>query len=319
MNYICTTFYHSEGKSPNLAGSENIDDKFLAYHQCIVVMFTSAKIHNDAKLVFFTDRTLPDEIEKKLILLGVEIIIIPRNSIKYVNAFENKFPGCLFLLDGLEYIANQNLFAEDDKFLFVDSDCIVRSKIDFSEEFSGYKIDLKSDENMNYQSIRSLNSIGEKFYHENKPVEKFKFFGGEYYIFSKKRIDMTCNQISKLVEYISNEADLKGQSFTEEHILSIVMNYEDSPANATSQIERIWMTRGFNNVSQVNIDASIYHLPSEKKKLFFQLYEKLKTFDNRWDEMHYLLSDYVKEYVLAQPKPSFLAKLYREIRSGLKS
>ncbi|MFA3791375.1 hypothetical protein AB6T38_09680 [Aliiglaciecola sp. SL4] len=275
-------------------------------------MFSSAKKYNDSKLILFTNKSLPNEYSSLLDEIGVEIVVLEEKHCQFVQSFTNTFPGCLFTLDVMKYLTTSNAIISSEKFLIVDSDCIFRETVDWQESCVAYEINYPLNRLVNGQSKQSLKEISDYLFACKE--EDFKYYGGEFYLLSKIKLIEINNILENVVDFILKEKKLLNMHFTEEHILSIILNKCGClDAAKANRVARIWLTRGYNNLNTYNKEAKIYHLPSEKERLFNKLFNQIIENKEHVDELNF--SSISMSYVSSIPKPNILNKVIKSIKN----
>lgn len=309
---ICTVFYHVEGKSVNAPSSKSTLDKYETYYRCMYVMFSSAKKYNDSTLILFTNKALPEKYSSLLNEVGVEIVVLDDKHCIYVQTLTNTFPGCLFTLDVMKYLSNPNTNFSYDNYLIVDSDCIFRGTVDWQESCVAYEINYPMDRSVNGQSKQSLKDYSASLFADKE--KDFRYFGGEFYIFSKTKLIEVNSILDEVVSFILKDTKLLNAHFTEEHILSIVLNQSGClDAAKTNRIARIWLTRGHNNLDEYNREAKVYHLPSEKERFFKKLFNQM--IENKWSYEELNFNSMSMNYVASISKPNILFKIIKSIKN----
>lgn len=275
---ICfaTAFQHVVGTAPN-AKTRDDSAKFEIYYKCICVCFLSLRrLYPTQRLVVVTDRKLPEFYSNILAELKTEQVIIEDS----VTNLTSSFPGCLFtlsLLGQFDKIVDKN---NDDLLVILDSDCIFRGPIgNFLCTIKGgvgaYPVGYALNRDINGNSVASLTLmrdaiVGLSF---TKPIT---YYGGEFYAIPVPVLDLVRDLVSSTLIWIEDNRHYFGQKFTEEHILSIVLNSlpETIPViDASVVIKRIWTSYVYNNVTGNDVDIPIWHLPAEKKRSFVKLFD----------------------------------------------
>lgn len=297
-NEICfgTAFYHAEGSAPNIKTENN---KFYKYYNCMVVLFSSIrKFYDKEDCVIFTDKQLPSKYKLILEKLKVRIMILNRKDIIFVNKFNNKFPGCLFTLDVLSFFEKNRSLSQHKTLCLLDGDVIMNKKITqlsslISEEkkISGIILDYNIDKKTNGFSRTMLNTIYNEFYSTSKLNSEFKYFGGEFYYIDHEHINVINKEIKILCNFLENNNTKFGLNFTEEHLLSIVLNnYLDKTIKLNNIIKRLWTTNTYHNITGNELDYCFLHMPSEKEMFFqntFKLLESNINFINDLNSIDY--------------------------------
>jgi len=278
--YFATAFYHAEGNSPNIKEST---EKFKKYYQCIIVLFaTIRRFYKDERLFIFSDKKLPLQYSNLLKAYNIETIILNKNDIFYVNnSFNNKFPGCLFTLDVIDYINNNKNIKDIGKLCLLDSDIVMQNSLQNLSD-SGIVINYPTQKDTNGQSINSLTIIYNDYYNSKKKIDDFKYFGGEFYLFSDKLINNISKDLKGLRDFLKLNFNTYGNNFTEEHILSIILNNCKEASVVDSTIKRVWTTDTYTNINGDEEKYSLLHMPAEKDKLFEEIFSLIKNNNTRY-------------------------------------
>lgn len=281
---FATAFYHAQGYAPNLGRLGNLR-KFSAYYKCMVVLFASIRgLYQSEKLILFTNCQIVPKYQALLDTLKVSIIIIPEGKLIYVTdkSIVNSFPGCLFSLDVLEYVVSVKLTEEIDSLFLLDSDCLLLNKMDEvikqveqSDAVTGICLNSDIDRNMNGQTRSALTLIFNKIAStaNRKQVKTLDYFGGEFYGFSARTLPLISTMVRQYWQFIKEQVPTHGNSYTEEHVLSMAINQlNDKLFLREHVIKRIWTADQYNNIDGSELNFSLLHMPSEKNKLFRNIY-----------------------------------------------
>lgn len=277
---FATAFYHASGRSPN-AWTFSERSKLNMYYRCMVVCYASIRrLYPEAQLALFSNRELPDPFKGQLKSLAVSTLICES---RYVGdtAFKNGFPGCLYTLDVIEHLA---LLPHCDfsSLILLDSDCIVRFRLDGlldklqSEEGAIYAYEPGYPVNMvaNGQSRASL-TLALSYMSRQMIAPPLQLYGGEFYALSAKSLAQLALRIEAFWTWMKAEGiNTFGDNLTEEHVMSVVLAQSGGAVHSASKlIKRIWTASVFSTVDGSESGIPIWHLPSEKKKGFVQLYQ----------------------------------------------
>ena len=253
------------------------------YYKCIVVFFSSARrFYRKERLILFSNDVLINRYDKKLDELGVEKIVIPRTYIHYSSDREivNRFPGCLFTLDVIDYISKTNLLENNGSVCLFDSDCLFVNRIAFldtpelqAEFLSGVRLDYPANHLVNGQSRASLSQILSLSSTDELDNKLIDYYGGEYFAYSSSISRYLSDAISKYFMTIKRFADVYGNTYTEEHVLSFVMNSNrEKIVTGGNVIKRVWTADNYHNLDGTEQNYSVMHLPAEKGRFFKQLF-----------------------------------------------
>ncbi|CAH7428072.1 conserved hypothetical protein [Vibrio chagasii] len=307
MDYICTYFYQEKAGFKSAYGNITADneEKNRVYWKTVYVMFRSAlKSNPNCKLILFTnidDFIYRNEIEG----LGVDII----SDLEITRINEGKWASVKFVFDVIERIEFGIDFNDEDKFLLLDTDCIIQGSLgtlfkELDGEIVAYKQPGVFEPSYKLHGIpfSSLDSLYQKTY--GYPIKSRERIGGEFYAFKKKAISGYSKKISKLI-------DIDSPITTEEQVWS--MHHADIGYYVNHKyIYRVWSSIRYQDIPQDFKDYSILHLPSEKESGISGIFEELinkETFD---------LSEVIdKHLTLENKKKLLLRKIYFLIRKKI--
>lgn len=310
MNNLCfaTAFFHAEGNAPNLNDSVN---KFDKYYRCIIVLFASIRrnyLHEDC--VIFTDQYLPKIYDDYLEKYNIKVSILKEDDVCYVNSFNNKFPGCLYTLDVIlnfsDRFPNKNLVLLDSDIVSLYADSNIFKQL--HNKFSGIKINYPIDKKTNGYTILELNNILNNYTSIQHNVHNFNYYGGEFYFIPNSKFKILTYELNEFVQFAKKN---RYDSFTEEHILSIILNKLNNDINViTSIIKRVWNTDTYHNIDGYENLYSFLHLPAEKNKLFLYIFHLLT---NNKDYLNNINDSELEQLVLSpivrRAKPSIKRKI----------
>lgn len=276
---FATAFYHSSGKAPN-AWTLSERAKLEMYYRCMVVCYASIRrLYPGARLVLFSNRELPEPFNGQLRSLGV---VTEACGERYVGdrTFNNGFPGCLYTLDVLDALAKSPPEGIGTLVL-IDSDCIVRRRLEGLEAPGGESVSLHAYEpgyptNMlaNGQSRASLTlALG---YMSNRLVPSpVPLYGGEFLIAPIKSLPRLAENVERFWTWMGTQGkEIFSDQLTEEHVLSVALaDGELDVRSTTRDVKRIWTADAFSTVDGNEAAIAIWHLPAEKKKGFARLYK----------------------------------------------
>ena len=278
---FATAFYHAEGRSPN-AWTFSEQSKFNMYYRCMVVCYgTLCRLYPKAQLTLFTNRELPEPFNGQLKSLAVNTVIC---ASRYVddNAIKNIFPGCLYTLDVIEHLANQQ--CDFSKLILLDSDCVVRSRLDDmldrlereEEAIYVYETDYRKSVSLvaNGQSRASL-TLALSYFSGQMIACPITLYGGEFYAFNASLLPKLAMHIDAFWAWMKTEGiKIFGDTWTEEHVMSAVLaQYGGNVHSASGMVKRIWTAAVHSTVDGSESGLPVWHLPSEKKKGFVKLYQ----------------------------------------------
>jgi hypothetical protein len=272
---LCVPIFFDEGFYPSAgihAERRNI------YWRTIAVLCASIKRARIPQLdiLVCTNETPPSDISDILDICGVSFIH-PPFSFQPPKALFAAFSGAFYLFDCMNHCRHN--FSNDDIFVFIDPDCIVMNNLEIIRHYShqwpltGYELEIEKDYKVNGSSRNDLLA----FLHtmkDNSILEAPKYFGGELLIVNGEALHAICNIIDRVWtlntrNFQSGKTTLK----TEEHVISIALAlYAERVGIGNAIIKRMWTRPSFRNVSSEDRKYSIFHLPSEKRFAFQQLF-----------------------------------------------
>jgi hypothetical protein len=195
------------------------------------------------------------------------------------TAFTNGFPGCLFTLDVIEHLAHQH--NEFDYLILLDSDCIMRGRLDgMLEKLAGEEAAIFAYEpgyptNMvaNGQSRASL-TLALSYFSGQLVAAPIPLYGGEFYGLSGKSLPKLAKRIASFWEWMKTVGIATfGDNLTEEHVMSVALAQSGGAVQSAAALtKRIWTAAAFSTVDGSESAIPIWHLPSEKKKGFVGMY-----------------------------------------------
>lgn len=288
---FCNFFYHAAEKGSTVPLA--VDKKFQIYYKNQIVFFSSLRrLYQNEKMILFLDRYLPNKYLAKLSELNVELIIVPKQEIKYVTneIIPPWFPGCLFLLDVFSYLEKTNIDASP--FVFLDSDCIVLERFDkiirkVKENNLIATMKISEDNNFDLKNIIYYLSVL-SYLHDKSTIGHTSHYGGGCYIFNKSILKLINNEASKVWQTIE-KSFIKEYSniITEEYLLSVVFKQLENKIITVNSI----MKYAENSYKKKDDQHCIYsvnrgikklkivHLVRDKKYGLMWLYRYLQFFE----------------------------------------
>ena len=321
---FATAFYHAKGRSPN-AWTLSDRAKLDMYYRCMVVCYASLRrFHPEAQLGLFTNRELPEPFNAQLRSLNV-VTRICGDRYTVDTAFTNGFPGCLLTLDVIAHLA-ENSSGEFKSLVMIDSDCVVRRKVDallaaLNDDVKvvhayepGYPVNMVA----NGQSRASL-TLALSYSLQRVIEQPIPLYGGEFFAISAEMIPLLARRIERFWYWMRTEGvGTFGHELTEEHVMSIVLSEPGQTIRAADRyVKRLWTAVNYSTINGDEDDIAIWHLPSEKKKGFVTLYRywiKNGGFDKLDDHAFRRLVD--KAIPLAERKRAQGRIVYRRFRDA---
>jgi hypothetical protein len=286
---VLSTWFVSDDESnatyfPQVDGQSDKLEVKKIYWRCVACFFASSVAVNEGlRHVLFTNSDLPIidgvSLEKAFKNWSVEVVRLPitfRLPKGRVKVWGNQF----YILDIIEYLARNGVAR---RYIVLDSDCIwIRSVARIEDEIDRcgvltYEIDesaYRPTELINGLSRSGMAQFMQKLGADSKNT--IPYCGGEIFAATGVEIRNLAAQISRFWPMVlANGGDAPKE---EAHLLSIlyaINNYQIGTANKF--IKRMWTTFKHNNISRTDAELTIWHLPSEKKTGFKDLFESLRA------------------------------------------
>ncbi len=202
------------------------------------------------------------------------------------TSFSNDFPGCLFTLDVIREL--ESTAYTDQTVILLDSDTVVRRSFDLPEnEIVAYKLDSPLSHEMQGHSRASLTIAAAQW--AGRPIDtSIDYIGGEFLSIPKSQRCALNTEIKDFWQWMEAAGGRSlGRQLTEEHVLAVVLSQPGiSVTSDPSYIRRIWTADVYSDVKGDEDVASIWHLPSEKRRGFRRLHKawnELGGFDHLTD------------------------------------
>ncbi|MFC1705407.1 hypothetical protein ACFL59_01125 [Planctomycetota bacterium] len=323
---IATAFYRTKGTSPNLRAFSN-EMRIRSYYQCMVVFFATARrfCSNEA-LVLFANDPIPPKYKVHLDRVGVSVVVVPAHEIVYCSDSEitNQFPGCLFTLDVIRFFSRSQLHEEYASLLLFDSDCffidglddLIGSLVD-NGQVAGIPLDgYGVNHCVNGQTRASLSLLLAGMSQESD-VRLLRYYGGEFYGFASSLADVLSEEIGRCFAYVKSKVGVFGNTYTEEHIMSLVMNLRGDMLYAGSDraIKRVWTADNYSNVDGTESSYSVLHLPAGKDKFFKNVFGRIEKAPLFLSEIpNNALRDLVMAHIESSAAPSIRRMLKNSIK-----
>ncbi len=327
---FATAFYHVSGYAPNLGVWGNASKDF-AYYRCMVVMFYSVRLfYPEARLIIFSNREIGGKYREDLKKLRVETVIVPQEAQRYVidPAISNTFPGCLFTLDVINFLAVGEFGAEISSLILLDSDCIFLDRVDElinrmkkDGAISALPLGYALGRNMNGQSRATLSLLradmirgAEGFQEEGNLIETY---GGEFLAVPPGASAHLAREIERYWTFVKQKTDVYGTQYTEEHILSLVLNdWATRLWISPYVIKRAWTSDVYQNIDGTELNYAILHMPAEKAFLFKSLYRLLEKNPDLLTSIS--LRDIIARRLRAVSSPTVFSRYLRYMRNAIR-
>lgn len=282
-----TYFPSAKGKSSD-AKVQNI------YWRCICCFYTLARYYNpQSSLVLFSNTpNLPvvdgTDVRELLKTLNVSFYVTPFEYITpkgYYNQWRNQF----YEFSIFKYISLHPHFNGEDRFLLLDSDCIITQNLSAlfdvveKEKCITYIIDYEPDHDINGNSRKSMQAVFSTLLQQ--PVLHIpQYHAGEFYATTVTVLKTIINDFYTTWQQLQDlfKAGLP-KLHEEAHTLSYLFyknGFEGGQAN--KYVKRLWTDPStFRNIEPGDESLAIWHLPAEKRHGFYKLFQWLqqKQFD----------------------------------------
>ena len=322
------------------AGGNSADAKVQAiYWRCICCFYTLARLHNPAtRLVLFSNSSaLPvvenTDIKEVLQKLNVEFYTTPFEYITpegYYNQWRNQF----YEFSILKFISDHKNFKDNDRFLLLDSDCIITQNLSpmFDEITKNncitYIIDYDVNHVINGNSRKDMQTAFGLL--SNQPVKEIpEYHAGEIFAATIAVVKTLIQDFYPVWDHLLALHDAGLPKLTEEaHVLSYLF-YKNgfTGGQANKYIKRLWTDpTNFRNITNEDSLLPIWHLPAEKRHGFKDLFEWLQkiNFDIRniksAQVTHRLQNTFMIPRIPLQRRPYFAGKyLYKKMFAAKQS
>jgi hypothetical protein len=330
--WICVDTQVNGTHFPSAGGNSSDIKVQNIYWRCICCFFTMARLTNPtARLVLFCNSSsLPivegTEIQALLQKLNVAFYITPFEYVTpvgYYNQWRNQF----YEFSILKFISNHKDFKNSDRFLLLDSDCIItRDLSSMFNEISNdgcitYVVDYSEDQMINGHSRKDMQAIFSAL--SNQHLQEIPdYHGGEIFAATIEVVKTLITDFYPLWELLLKLHQAGLPKLNEEaHVLSYLFfknGFKGGQAN--KYIKRLWTdpTTHRNIITEDSL-LHIWHLPAEKRHGFKELFKWLQK---REFDLSSLSSEQVKyrlqntfmiPKIPLQWKPYFIGKyLYKK-------
>jgi len=265
------------------AGGNSADPRVQAvYWRCLTVLYASARITNpDQRLVLFSNVVLPvvdgHDLAKVLARYGVEHRLLPLTT-RLARELTPAWGNVLYFFDVLESLADE---PTDTRIALIDSDVVVTGPVaplfgllDHAD-YALYAIDTTPDHSVNGLTRRAMGEIvaAIRGAGDGAPVPHY---GGEMFATALATWRRDKPMFRALLESAGSGEGPAADVRTEEHIYSIAAAVLQAPvAEAGAFIKRIWTSRHYSSVQPGDEAYPLWHLPSEKRYGFRDLFDDL--------------------------------------------
>jgi len=274
-----TGFYKAAGRAPN-SWTLTSNAMFNTYYKCMIVSFASIRRSApDALIWLFTNGDIPAPFNDHLMSLGVEVKSCD-TTYQTNTAVIQSHPGCLYLMDVLNFISQNGVPLSARGVVFLDPDTVIRQSLapleDELQNFPlvAYDMGIEPTAEWNGQTRASL-TAALKAMASPSTHQCVTAYGGE---FVALRPDMLAKMAAHVDEfwqwYIADGMGLIGPGLTDEHLITVgIASMADPVTDASPWIKRIWTADVYSNVDGSESGIPIWHLPSEKRRGFQRLFD----------------------------------------------
>jgi hypothetical protein len=293
--WICLDTPGDDSYFPSAKGKSSDKKVQDIYWRCICSFFVTARRMNpDACLLLFSNALTHQEVsgvpvQQVLDRLQVTTHFVEqyKTPLGYYQQWRNQF----YEFSILEHITRNSFFDPADRFLLLDSDCIINKNLDalFNDITTygciTYQIEYQLTHVINGLSRKDMRTIYSELLHRD--IGEFPaYHGGELYASTIKTAAIIIKDFYSVWEKLIERYDNRLSRLNEEaHVLSFLFyknNYTGGQAN--EYIKRLWTDPAtFRNVDPADKYLSIFHLPAEKRKGFVQFFDYLKRRDFNLD------------------------------------
>jgi len=310
---------------PQIGVKSDSPEAKIIYWRCVLCFFASSiAVNSQSQHFFFTNAKLPIvdgvDVAQAFDQWRVRVIYLPityRLPHGSVDSWGNQF----YIFDIIRYVAESG---QHRRYVVLDSDCIwIRPVTALEVAIDRYGVltyFLDKREHGETESINGLSRQGmARFLRRlgGEQRDSIPYFGGEIFAGTRQEI----SRLAEQVDHVWARVLAAGEDAPKEeaHLLSILyaMNgYCIGTANPF--IKRMWTTFKYSNVAASDIDFTIWHLPSEKKSGFRDLFSTLKR--GRGDYRHPAALGFrpdVYGLVMGVPRRT-LSKLLRDVTTKLR-
>ncbi len=316
------------------AGGNSADTKVQdIYWRCICCFYTMARLNNpNAKLVLFSNSSVLPVVENT----DVKEVLQKLNVIFYTTPFEyvtpegyyNQWRNQFYEFSILKFISNHKDFNDGDRFLLLDSDCIITRDLSYMfDEITRnkcitYIIDYEVKHVINGNSRMDMQAAFSEL--SKQPVKEIpEYHAGEIFAATIQVVKRLINDFYPVWDQLLALHAAGLPKLTEEaHVLSYLF-YKNgfTGGQANAYIKRLWTDpTTFRNITNEDSLLHIWHLPAEKRHGFKEFFEWLqkKNFDLRYlspvQVKHRIQNTFMIPQIPLQRRPYFAGKyLYKKL------
>lgn len=287
VRYIVSWFYQEskeeESFYPQLGRKGSSSLARSIYLKIQVPFFHTFRYYNpDIHFLFFTnlkEKDLPDFLLHTFSELSVEVVTLPYTSRPprdWYSSWQNQF----YLYDILRWM--QRRMNPTDSVLVCDADCLCRHPLNelfecIERDGSAlYEFITRPEVRVNGIRLEQMQELYIRTYHQ-QPRQPIVYYGGEFIGLrgdAVRHINETFPDLWN--KNLSYREERKPTLNEEAHVLSILaerLQLRNSHANR--YVKRMWTSPQFTNVEPGDEQMAVWHLPYEKKRGLFRLFDTL--------------------------------------------
>ena len=282
-HYIATWFYKESKEEasfyPQAGQTGDSELVHSIYMQIQVPFFTTFRHYNpDIKLLFFTNvEKLPHYLEELFTKQNVEIIRLPYRCIPpdgWYSAWRNQF----YLYDIWQYMGGR--MQDNDTLLICDADCLCTTSLVplFDEVVATgsvlYELSTSPETRIHDISLKEMTDLYEACY-QQKAAQPIYYYGGEFFALRGDIVKKVNEAYPSLWNYNLQLFKENRPKLNEEALFFSVLAERLGIRNnfGNQYIKRMWTYPKFNNVEKGDEKLAIWHLPYEKKRGLFYLFQ----------------------------------------------
>lgn len=261
---FCVCFYKVYDLTPNVGGVDT-DTAFDNYMKSIVVCAALVRkaFGTEVRFRAYMNVPMPEPYLTELTNLGGKVFCLV-GPFRYVDdATRQVFPGCLFTLDVVNYLAATP--EPGVQYHFVDTDWLCQRPFE-SDGIEALEL--------NYSRQHLVNGwrVSELAFQAGIEPSVFHYYGGEYYSFPAEQL----TDLSEGIFHVWMKTEPR--PVTEEHVFSILLNQGAYQVNtANNKIARIWTVPSLYQFGSHCERYAALHMPAEKNLLIPKLYRALQV------------------------------------------
>lgn len=288
VDYIATWFYKESDQEasfyPQMGEKGNSALVHSIYMQIQIPFFITFHHYNPkAHFLFFTNLQagdLPPYLQRLFKKLNVEVISKPYTSRPpkgWYAAWQNQF----YVYDILKEMENR--MQTDDCLLISDADCLCRTPLDSLFEQTRrdgsalYEFITDKDYVINGITLPQMNKFYKACYNQ-EPQKPITYYGGEFIALRQDAIKKINAEFPVMWNFNLKYAQTGQPKLNEEaHVMSILAErLQLRNRTANQYVKRMWTNPQYNNVRMGDENYPVWHMPYEKKRGLYYLYQMLE-------------------------------------------